>query len=96
MLRDLPRTYLRQEGRVLAAIRDSDGPALVEAMRELGYLPGLSAEWDAGVLVEGMREAGWWFLDAAAAPARPRGPVARDGVASRRLRRPTPTSSCAG
>ena len=63
MLRDLPRTYLRQEGRVFAAIRDSDGPALVEAMRELGYLPGLSAEWDAGVLVEGMREAGWWFLD---------------------------------
>jgi len=63
MLRELPRTYLRQEGRVLAAIRDSDGPALVDAMRELGYLPGLSAEWDGGVLVEGMRDAGWWFLD---------------------------------
>ena len=31
-------------------------------MRELGYLPGLSVEWDAGVLVEGMRDAGWWFL----------------------------------
>ena len=34
----------------------------VDAMRELGYLPGLSAEWDSGVLLEGMRDAGWWFL----------------------------------
>ncbi len=63
MIRDLPRTYLRREGRVFAAIRDSDAPALLEAMRELGYLPGLSVEWDANVILEGMREAGWWFLD---------------------------------
>ena len=63
MVRKLPRGYLRREGRVLAAIRDSDGPGLVNAMRELGYLPGLSAEWDASVLLDGMRRAGWWFLE---------------------------------
>jgi predicted unusual protein kinase regulating ubiquinone biosynthesis (AarF/ABC1/UbiB family) len=62
MIRELPREYLRREGRVLAAIRDSDATGLVEAMRELGYLPGLSVEWDAAVILEGMREAGWWFL----------------------------------
>ena len=63
MIRELPRGYLRREGDVLAAIRDSDGPALVHAMRELGYLPGLSAEWDSSVLLDGMRQAGWWFLE---------------------------------
>jgi hypothetical protein len=31
-------------------------------MRELGYLPGLSVEWNAEVILEGMRDAGWWFL----------------------------------
>jgi hypothetical protein len=63
MVRELPREYLRSEGRVFAAIRDSDAPKLLEAMRELGYLPGLSVEWDANVILEGMRQAGWWFLD---------------------------------
>ncbi len=62
MIRELPREYLRREGRVLAAIRDSDATGLVEAMRELGYLPGLSVEWDAAVILDGMREAAWWFL----------------------------------
>jgi hypothetical protein len=62
MVRELPREYLRREGRVFAAIRDSDAPALLTAMRELGYLPGLSVEWDANVILEGMRQAGWWFL----------------------------------
>ena len=47
MIRELPRGYLRREGEVLAAIRDSDADGLVHAMRELGYLPGLSVEWDA-------------------------------------------------
>jgi predicted unusual protein kinase regulating ubiquinone biosynthesis (AarF/ABC1/UbiB family) len=63
MVRELPREYLRREGRVFAAIRDSDAPALLTAMRELGYLPGLSVEWDANVILEGMRQAGWWFLE---------------------------------
>jgi predicted unusual protein kinase regulating ubiquinone biosynthesis (AarF/ABC1/UbiB family) len=62
MIRELPREYLRREGRVFAAIRDSDAPELVNAMRELGYLPGPSVEWDAAVILEAMRQAGWWFL----------------------------------
>ena len=44
MIRELPREYLRREGRVFSAIRDSDAPTLLNAMRELGYLPGLAAE----------------------------------------------------
>lgn len=63
MVRRLPREYLRREGRVLAALRDSDAAALLEAMRELGYLPGLAVEWDAAAILDGMREAGWWFLE---------------------------------
>ena len=61
MLRRLPEEYLSREARVFRAIRDGDGTALVQAMRELGYLPGPSAEWDAAVMLEHMRLAGWWF-----------------------------------
>jgi predicted unusual protein kinase regulating ubiquinone biosynthesis (AarF/ABC1/UbiB family) len=63
MIRELPHGYLRREGEVLAALRDGDADGLVHAMRELGYLPGLSVEWDAPVILEGMRQAGWWFLE---------------------------------
>ncbi len=62
MVRELPRDYLLREGRVFAAIRESDAPELVAAMRELGYLPGPSAEWDGELLLAQMRAAGWWFL----------------------------------
>lgn len=62
MIRELPRSYLRSEGRVFAAIRESDAAELVNAMRELGYLPGPSVEWDGEILIEQMRLAGWWFL----------------------------------
>lgn len=63
MLRRLPEEYLLREARVFQAIREGDGGALVQAMRELGYLPGPSAEWNAELLVEHMRLAGWWFAD---------------------------------
>jgi predicted unusual protein kinase regulating ubiquinone biosynthesis (AarF/ABC1/UbiB family) len=63
MLRELPPDYLQREGRVLRAIRAGDAPGLVAAMRELGYLPGLQAEWNAELLLEHMRLAGWWFVD---------------------------------
>lgn len=62
MIRQLPREYLRREALVFAAIRDSDAPALARAMRELGYLPGPSVEWNGDLLLEQMRQAGWWFL----------------------------------
>ena len=61
MVRELPREYLRREARVFAAIRDSDAAELVAGMRELGYLPGPSAEWDGALLLEHMRHAAWWF-----------------------------------
>lgn len=61
MLRRLPEEYLSREARVFGAIREGDADALVQAMRELGYLPGPSAEWDAGLMLEHMRLAGWWF-----------------------------------
>jgi predicted unusual protein kinase regulating ubiquinone biosynthesis (AarF/ABC1/UbiB family) len=63
MLRELPRDYLLREGEVLRSIREQDAPALVAAMRELGYLTGPSAEWDGNLLLEQMRAAGWWFVD---------------------------------
>jgi predicted unusual protein kinase regulating ubiquinone biosynthesis (AarF/ABC1/UbiB family) len=62
MVRELPRDYLAREGEVLRAIRERDAPALVAAMRELGYLPGPSAEWDGALLLDQMRAAGWWFV----------------------------------
>lgn len=62
MLRELPRGYLAREGHVLRALRERDAPALVAAMRELGYLPGPSAEWDGALLLEQMRSAAWWFV----------------------------------
>ncbi len=63
MLRRLPRDYLASEARVMHAIRDADAGSLVAAMRELGYLPGLSAEWNAQLLLDHMRTLSWWFLD---------------------------------
>lgn len=63
MVRDLPRDYMRAEGELLRAIRRSDAAALVRQMRELGYLPGLSAEWDGELILEHMRLLSWWFLD---------------------------------
>lgn len=63
MIRELPRGYLEREAEVFRALRESDALALTAAMRELGYLPGPSAEWNGEILLEQMREAGWWFLE---------------------------------
>ena len=63
MLRELPAEYLRREGEIFGAIRRGDAPALARDLRELGYLPGPSVEWDADLLLEHMRMFSWWFLD---------------------------------
>lgn len=63
MMRELPPDYLQREGQVFLAIREGDAAGLVSAMRELGYLPGLQAEWNAELLLEHMQGAGWWFAD---------------------------------
>ena len=62
MLRDLPRDYVRREGVLLRAIRGGDAATLVKEMRELGYLPGPSVEWDGELMLEHMRLLSWWFL----------------------------------
>jgi predicted unusual protein kinase regulating ubiquinone biosynthesis (AarF/ABC1/UbiB family) len=62
MVRELPGEYLRREARVFAAIREDDAAALIAGLRELGYLPGPSAEWDGALLLEHMRAAAWWFI----------------------------------
>jgi predicted unusual protein kinase regulating ubiquinone biosynthesis (AarF/ABC1/UbiB family) len=63
MIRELPRGYLEREAEVFRALRDSDPARLVATLRELGYLPGPSAEWNGQMLVDQMRAAGWWFLE---------------------------------
>jgi predicted unusual protein kinase regulating ubiquinone biosynthesis (AarF/ABC1/UbiB family) len=63
MIRELPRGYLDREAEVFAALRESDAPALVTTLRDLGYLPGPSAEWNGQMLLDQMRAAGWWFLE---------------------------------
>jgi predicted unusual protein kinase regulating ubiquinone biosynthesis (AarF/ABC1/UbiB family) len=64
MLRDLPRGYLGREGVILAAVRDRDERALLEAMRELGYLRG-KVDWNGELLVDHMRAVSWWLADGA-------------------------------
>src|SRR5947207_389795 len=60
MLRDLPRGYLAREAVIFAAIRDGDERALIEAMRELGYLRD-GTDWNGPLLLEHMRAVSWWL-----------------------------------
>jgi predicted unusual protein kinase regulating ubiquinone biosynthesis (AarF/ABC1/UbiB family) len=61
MMRRLPPDYLTREARILRAVRESDAAGIVEAMHDLGYLPGAREEWDAPLLLEYMRRASWWI-----------------------------------
>jgi predicted unusual protein kinase regulating ubiquinone biosynthesis (AarF/ABC1/UbiB family) len=63
MLRRLPADYLRREGDVARAIRESDAQLILVTLRDLGYLPGDVAEWDGRLMLEYMRGVSWW-LDA--------------------------------
>ena len=60
MLRDLPKGYLRRDAAVFAAVRDSDGEALLAAMGELGYLHG-DGEWNPAPLLSYMQAISWWI-----------------------------------
>ena len=72
---------------ILAAIRDGDEPALLEAMRELGYLPGMPATGTASLLLDYMRAVSLVAARRRAAAACARGPLARQRVAARRPQR---------
>lgn len=61
MLRRLPADYLRREGDVARAIRDSDTQLMLATLRDLGYLPGDLADWDGELMLEYMREVSWWL-----------------------------------
>jgi predicted unusual protein kinase regulating ubiquinone biosynthesis (AarF/ABC1/UbiB family) len=60
MLRRLPPGYLSREAVIFAAIRDRDEGALVEALRQLGYLRDESS-WNGSLLLEHMRAMSWWL-----------------------------------
>jgi predicted unusual protein kinase regulating ubiquinone biosynthesis (AarF/ABC1/UbiB family) len=65
MLRALPSGYLSREAVIFAAIREGDERALLDAMRELGYLSGDSdwsaADWNATLLLDHIRAVSWWI-----------------------------------
>ena len=96
MVRELPRTYLRREGEVLAAIRDSDahGAARRDARARLPA----RARGRVGRGRDSRRDArGRLVVSGLRAPAADaRGPVARRARRFARVPAPRPTSSCAG
>jgi predicted unusual protein kinase regulating ubiquinone biosynthesis (AarF/ABC1/UbiB family) len=61
MIRRLPPGYLEDEALIAAAIREDDAEAILDGLRELGYLPGEREEWDAPLLLDYMRELSWWL-----------------------------------
>jgi len=61
MMRRLPPDYLRREARIARGVRDRDAAKVTAGMRELGYLPGPSHDWDGELLLDYMREASWWL-----------------------------------
>jgi predicted unusual protein kinase regulating ubiquinone biosynthesis (AarF/ABC1/UbiB family) len=60
MVRKLPHGYLDREAVIFAAIRSGDEEALVNALRELGYLRD-GTDWDGLLLLEHMRAMSWWL-----------------------------------
>jgi predicted unusual protein kinase regulating ubiquinone biosynthesis (AarF/ABC1/UbiB family) len=63
MMRRLPADYLRREGAIARAVRESDEAGVVAGMRELGYLPGDAADWDGALLLRYMRAVSWWLYE---------------------------------
>lgn len=61
MIRRLPPGYLDDEAVIAAALREDDAEAVLDGMRELGYLPGPREDWDAELLMDYMREISWWL-----------------------------------
>ena len=61
MMRRLPSDYLRREAVVARGVRERDVPAVVNGMRELGYLPSGPERFDGQLLVDYMAEVSWWM-----------------------------------
>ena len=63
MMRKLPADYLRREGKIARAVRESDEAGVVAGMAQLGYLPGDPADWDGALLLSYMRQVSWWLYE---------------------------------
>jgi predicted unusual protein kinase regulating ubiquinone biosynthesis (AarF/ABC1/UbiB family) len=63
MMRRLPADYLRREGVIARAVRESDAAGVVAGMRDLGYLPGDPSDWDGALLLTYMRKVSWWLYE---------------------------------
>src|SRR3954452_21348242 len=61
MMRRLPPGYIEREAVIARGVRESDERAVVQGMRELGYLPGEPTEWDSELLLDYMRSVSWWM-----------------------------------
>jgi predicted unusual protein kinase regulating ubiquinone biosynthesis (AarF/ABC1/UbiB family) len=61
MMRRLPGDYLRREGIIARAVRESDAAGVIAGMHELGYLPGDAEQWDGELLLAYMRQVSWWL-----------------------------------
>lgn len=61
MMRRLPAGYVRSEGVIARAVRESDEHAVIAGMRALGYLPGAESDWDGALLLSYMRKVSWWL-----------------------------------
>ena len=61
MMRRLPPDYVRREGEIARAVRESDQAAVIAGMHQLGYLPGDPDEWDGDLLLSYMRQVSWWL-----------------------------------
>jgi predicted unusual protein kinase regulating ubiquinone biosynthesis (AarF/ABC1/UbiB family) len=61
MMRHLSAGYVRSEGVIARAVRESDERAVIAGMHRLGYLPGDEADWDGALLLSYMRQVSWWL-----------------------------------
>lgn len=64
MVRRLPADYLRQEAKVIRAVREEDSASMLGQLEKLGYLPtgeGDEEHWDGQLLLTYMREISWWL-----------------------------------
>jgi predicted unusual protein kinase regulating ubiquinone biosynthesis (AarF/ABC1/UbiB family) len=61
MMRHLPAGYVRREGVIARAVRESDERAVIAGMHDLGYLPGDVGDWDGALLLAYMRQVSWWL-----------------------------------
>ncbi len=64
MVRRLPAEYIREEAKVIRAVRESDEAGMIDQLRALGYLPADEGDddgWDSELLLAYMREISWWL-----------------------------------